>query len=213
MRVRTKKPRGAVVTRRVLELTLEELGRVGLARLSLPRVAELAGIHKTSLYRRWPTKEALVTAALGLAVPAEHELPDRGTLEGDLVELAHLLSSFVQSSAGLGLLRMVFADPEPAATRRLSRSFWPRRAELAPHVVLSRAITRGELRADADPDLLLHTLAGAVLHRVFVEGKLADRRWARRVVRLLTQGVAPRGAARSPRATSPRRPRPSAASR
>lgn len=183
----TKKPRGPAVIRRVLEVTLEELGRVGLARLSLPRVAELAGINKTSLYRRWPTKEDLVGAALGLATPQGTALPDTGDVELDLVELAASLSGFVRSPAGMGLLRMVFADATPS--QRLTPAFWTESARAAPRAVLERAVARGELRPDADLELLLYTLAGAVLHRVFVERKAADRRWTRRVVRQLIEGV------------------------
>jgi AcrR family transcriptional regulator len=197
VKARTKQRRGAMVVRRALEVTLEELGRVGFARLSLPRVAELAGIHKTSLYRRWPTKQELVSAALRLAVPAESELPDHGDLESDLVELARVLASFVASPAGMGVLRTLFADGEAHETRRIAHAMWGGSAHRAPRLVLERAVARGELRADADFDLLLYTIAGAVLHRTFVERKTADRRWARRLVRLLCEGAAPRPAART----------------
>ena len=192
MKARSKKPRGPLVARRVLEVTLTELGRVGLASLSLPRVAELAGINKTSLYRRWPTKEALVTAALGLAVPTERELPDHGNLAQDLVSLARGLAAFIASPAGLGVLRTVFADGDTAQTQQLASSLWNKPARRAPRLVLRRAVQRGEVSADADLNLILYTLAGAVLHRIFVERKAASPAWARRVVRLLSEGARPR---------------------
>lgn len=180
------------MARRVLDVTLGELGRVGLARLSLPRIAELAGINKTSLYRRWPTKHALVAAALELSVPSESELPNHGSLEPDLVELASWLASFVASPAGMGVIRTVFADGPTPQTRRLTKSVWTSPLRVPPRLVLERAVERGELRADADLDLLLHTMAGAVLHRVFVERQAPDGAWARRLVQLLTQGAIPR---------------------
>ncbi|MBS2031124.1 MAG: TetR/AcrR family transcriptional regulator [Deltaproteobacteria bacterium] len=179
------------MVRRVLEVTLEELGRVGFARLSLPHVAERAGINKTSLYRRWATKDDLVSAALGLAVPVEGELLEHGDLERDLVELASTLGAFLASPAGMGLLRAVFADGDTSQTRRLSRTMWGGTARTAPRRVLERAVSRGELRRDADLDLLLFTVAGAVLHRCFVERRPADRHWAHGLVRLLAQGVGP----------------------
>lgn len=191
MRKRTKKPRGPAVVERVLEVTLEELGRVGLARLSLPRVAELAHINKTSLYRRWPTKQALVAAALKLSVPTENQLPDHGNLELDLVELASALAAFIASPAGLGVLRTVFAEGDTTQTRRLAQAMWTSPAQAAPRLVLERAVARKELRPDIDLDLLLHTIAGAVLHRVFVERTPADAPWARRLIRLLARGVTP----------------------
>lgn len=195
---RDTKTRGPALVRRVLEVTLEELGRVGLARLSLPHVAELAGIHKTSLYRRWPTKQALVAAALELSVPRESELPDHGSLELDLVHLTRSLAAFMSSPAGKGVARTVLAEGDTPETRRLARSMWKAPARVAPELVLERARARGELRDDAELSLVLHVLGGAVLHRLFVERGAVDARWARRVVRLLTLGVTPRRA----RATS-----------
>jgi AcrR family transcriptional regulator len=176
----------------VLEVTLEELGRVGLAGLSLPHVAELAGINKTSLYRRWPTKQALVAAALELSGPRASDLPDHGSLERDLVHLAGALAAFIASPAGMGVIRTVFAEGDTPQTRRLAKSMATTPTRTSHRLVLERAIARGELRRDADPDLLLHTIGGAVLHRVFVERRSADARWARRLIRLLAEGVTPR---------------------
>ncbi|HSO35101.1 MAG TPA: TetR/AcrR family transcriptional regulator [Labilithrix sp.] len=176
----------------MLAVTLEELGRVGLARLSLPRVAELAGINKTSLYRRWATKQELVAAALKLAVPSESDLPDHGSLELDLVDLAGALAAFIASPAGMGVIRTVFAEGDTPQTRRLAKSMWSTPTRVAPRLVLERAIERGELRPDVDMDLLLHTIGGAVLHRAFVERGAADARWARRLIHLLTEGATPR---------------------
>ena len=190
-RIVEKKPRGPAVVSRVLEVTLEELGRVGLARLSLPRVAELAGINKTSLYRRWPTTRALVAAALKLAVPGEGELPDHGSLELDLVDLTRTLAAFIASPAGMGVIRTVFADGGTPQTRRRLQSMWGAPGQAAPSLVLQRAVERGELHPGADLDLLLHTIGGAVLQRIFVERKSVDAAWTRRLIGLLTQGVSP----------------------
>jgi hypothetical protein len=120
------------------------------------------------------------------------DLPDHGSLEMDLVDLAGALASFITSPAGMGVIRTVFADGETPQTRRLAKSMWSAPTRMAPRLVLERAFERGELRPDADLDLLLHTIGGAVLHREFVERRSADARWARRLIRLLAQGVTPR---------------------
>lgn len=184
----SKRARGSAVVQRVLEVTLEELGRVGLAGLSLPHVAALAGINKTSLYRRWPTKQALVTAAFSRAVPGAGDIADHGNLENDLVDLASTVAAFITSPAGMGVMRVVFADGDTPQARRLAKEMQTP-TQVAPRVVFQRAIARGELRADADIDLLLHTLGGAVMHRVFVERAGADAAWVRRLTRLLCAGV------------------------
>lgn len=189
VRAETKQPRGPEVVERVLEVTLEELGRVGLAALSLPHVAELAGINKTSLYRRWATKQDLVAAALKRSVPGTAAVPDLGDLESDVVALVAGIAAFITSAAGKGALRIVFADGDTAQARRLAKKLWRTPTDVAPRVVFERAIERGELRADADIDLLMHTIGGAVLHRVFVERASADPAWVRRLTRLLCAGV------------------------
>ena len=80
--VRSDAPRrrGAPVVEQVLDLALEELARVGYHRLSVPAVAARAGLNKTSVYRRWPTKGALVGAALAGALGHDAPLPDTGAL-------------------------------------------------------------------------------------------------------------------------------------
>jgi hypothetical protein len=125
-------------------------------------------------------------------VPTERELPDHGNLAQDLVSLARGLAAFIASPAGLGVLRTVFADGDTAQTQQLASSLWNKPARRAPSLVLRRAVQRGEVSADADLNLILYTLAGAVLHRIFVERKAASPAWARRVVRLLSEGARPR---------------------
>lgn len=205
MRTTTPKPRGAAVVERVLEVTLEELGRVGLARLSLPRIAELSGINKTSLYRRWPTKQALVAAALERCTPSAAELPDHGSLALDLAALARALGAFLRTPAGVGVLRTVLAEGDAPETRRLAKAMWSSPARVAPRAVLERALARGELRPDAELDLVLYTLAGATLHRVLVERRAPSDAWARGLARLLTQGVTTEQARGDVVASPPRR--------
>lgn len=181
--------RGEVVVQRVLEVTLDELGRVGLERLSVPEVAARAGLNKTSVYRRWPTKEALVKAALERSMTHLDAAPDTGTLPGDLVSLALLVAGFLGSPHGLGVMRTVFADGDSPQARALAKAMWKEQGARAPRDLLSGAIRRGELDRRTDPDLLLFTIAGAVLHRTFVERKPANEAWARRLVAMLTRGV------------------------
>ena len=67
----------------------EELARDGFERLSVPAVAEAAGLNKTSVYRRWPTKADLVRAALTSSMGHDAPTVDTGTLRGDLLALFH----------------------------------------------------------------------------------------------------------------------------
>src|SRR5580693_3020763 len=80
--------RGPKVRRAVLAATLAELSETGYAALTVEAVARRAGVHKTTVYRRWPEREALVIDALTDHVAAEVPVPDTGSIDTDLRELA-----------------------------------------------------------------------------------------------------------------------------
>ncbi len=186
----TKQRRGDVVVQRVLEVTLSELGRVGLERLSVPEVAERAGVNKTSVYRRWPTKQDLVKAALEHSMEETAQPPETGALGTDLASLAASLATFITSPTGLGLVRTVFADGDSAEAKALTATMWKGPARDLPRVALEQAIARGELKPDTDVELLLFTVAGAVMHRVFIERGAVNDAWLKRLVKLLSEGAA-----------------------
>jgi AcrR family transcriptional regulator len=185
-----KQRRGDVVVQRVLEVTLSELGRVGLERLSVPEVAERAGVNKTSVYRRWPTKQDLVKAALEQSMEEMTQPPETGALGSDLASLAETLASFITSPTGLGIVRTVFADGDSAEAKALTATMWNGPARDLPRAALEQAISRGELKPDTDVDLLLFTVAGAVMHRVFIERGAVNEAWLKRLVKLLSEGAA-----------------------
>src|SRR6266511_5046821 len=77
--------RSARVRSDAIAATLAELAERGYAALSLESIARRAGVHKTTLYRRWGTREELVLEAM-LARAGEHiSVPDTGSLRGDLL--------------------------------------------------------------------------------------------------------------------------------
>ena len=78
------RPRGAPVVDAVLDETLRLLEREGLAGLRIEAVAEAAGVNKTSIYRRWPTRASLVAAAITRAQSHLTAPPATGTVAGDL---------------------------------------------------------------------------------------------------------------------------------
>ncbi|MBL8937843.1 MAG: TetR/AcrR family transcriptional regulator [Archangium sp.] len=181
--------RGDVVVNRVLEVTLSELGRVGLERLSVPEVAERAGVNKTSVYRRWPTKQHLVKAALQQSMEATTRPPETGALGSDLASLAASLADFITSPTGLGVVRTVMADGDSAEAKALTATMWKGPVRDLPRAALEQAIARGELKPDTDVELLLFTVAGAVMHRVFIERGRVDDAWLERLVKLLSEGA------------------------
>ncbi len=75
------RPRGEAVTEAVMLCTLDELASHGLSDLSVERIADAAEVNKTTIYRRWPTREALVAGALEyVMLDLDDRLVDTGSL-------------------------------------------------------------------------------------------------------------------------------------
>src|SRR5580692_11404240 len=75
--------------RAILGATVELLAERGLAAMSIEEVAARAGVGKTTIYRRWPSKGLLALDAFVASFRAEQPLPDTGTLRGDLLDALH----------------------------------------------------------------------------------------------------------------------------
>lgn len=173
----------------VLEATVAQLAAVGFERLSIPEIATLAGVNKTSVYRRWPGKDELVRDALAAAMRHVDAAPDTGDLRGDLVALARAVADFAQSAVGTGIVRILLAEGGNPEVRALAIAAYGEAGRQLPRAALVRAIERGELASDVDPALVLFTIAGAIVHRVFIEQARATRPFLERVVDLVLHGA------------------------
>jgi AcrR family transcriptional regulator len=171
----------------ILEAALEGLVEVGYDRLSMDEIAARAHVGKGAIYRRWPSKAALVVEA---AVAWRDRLaplvaPDTGSLAGDFEALVAGFPDFDQTTKmamGLfvGLVTAAYRDAELRTALAAGALDSPRRAVRS---VLERAVRRGEVSAERDLDLVPEVLVGLVQLRVALHGQLPDRDYLRRVFR------------------------------
>lgn len=182
--------RGDTFVKTVLDATITQLAEFGFERLSIPLIAELAGVNKTSIYRRWPEKVDLVRAALQAAMSHVEHAPDTGNLRGDLVELARGAAAFMQSPVGTAVVRIMMAEGANPELKALATTTYAEAGRQGPWQVLKRAAERGELSGKSDPSLMLFTIAGAIMHRVFVERREASDEFLAQVVDLVLPGAA-----------------------
>jgi AcrR family transcriptional regulator len=169
-----------------LRATLAELGRVGYAGLRIDEVAQRAGVNKTTVYRRWPTKAALVEAALR-AWRLPLAVPDTGTVDGDLAALAAETAERSSAPEKRSLARVFHAElehPEVAAIAGVLR----REAQAPWLQVIQRAVARGELPARTDAALIVDLVWGAMMSRLRVN-QVVDKGWLGSVVRIVLSGV------------------------
>jgi AcrR family transcriptional regulator len=193
--------RGAKVRAAVHAATLAELVDKGYAALTVENIAQRAGVHKTTVYRRWKDREILLTDALAEHMATDIPVPDTGAIETDLRALARSLVQAFTSPTGQAILAAMFTGaarlPEIAAARR--HVFDDRLARAEP--VVTRAIERGELPRDTDPAELLKTLAAPIYLRLLITADPVDEATADQAVRV-TLAAAHAGALRPARDAS-----------
>lgn len=170
-------------TAEIFAAALAELGEVGYDRTTMDAVARRAGASKATLYRHWPGKPELVVDALQhLRGDSAAQLPDTGSLRGDLRALLGHMSSNVTHDQVCMMRGMVSAcgqDPE------LARVFHERMVETkraAALAVLERGRARGEVAVDADLQLLVDVVPAMLVYRHLVTPYDVDDAYVDRVV-------------------------------
>lgn len=197
---RPGRPRDVTADGAILEATLELIGEEGYTGLSMDAVAARSGVGKTTIYRRWPSKQELVIAAakeLSQSVP----LPDTGAVRDDLELIARGLATVFAGTSSARLVASLLAEAtrDPALAEALRGGFLAVRREAA-RVALERGVARGELRSGMDLDFAVDQLAAPFYYRMLVTGGPIDSRFSQAVVDavLTVYAVAPdRGTGRS----------------
>jgi AcrR family transcriptional regulator len=148
------------------------LAQSGLEAMTMEGVAARAGVGKASIYRRWPSKGALALDATLDRYLAGQPARDTGSLEKDLLATARDWIRWVKRSQSGPTLRFLTAevqsDPNLADAWR-ERFVGPVRQRRRP--IVERAISRGEIPAASDPELILDMLYGPLYHR-YLHGHL-----------------------------------------
>ena len=161
------RPRSEEADHAILEATLRSVAQHGVAGTTIEGIAAEAGVGKTTIYRRWPSKNDLIVAAISELPP--RELPDTGSLAGDMAALANLQR---ERLAGTGLFRIVpgvlaesMNDPDLHRSI-MEKVIGPLRGLL--REIIERGIARGELRPDLDVDALVDILHAIPLYRILL---------------------------------------------
>jgi AcrR family transcriptional regulator len=191
--------RGEKVVEKVLEATLEELAITGYAALSIEDVAQRAGVAKTTVYRRWPTKREVVHAAM-LRVADDFILgSNTGSIRSDLIAMLKGFRDFMSTPRGASLVRTLVVDNGCSELSKLTYDIRMDK-EAMPLAVVARAIKRGELPRGTDPKLLLDTLFASVQNSVLFLEDVCDDQKIAQLVDLVLVGAENAGGRRLRRA-------------
>jgi AcrR family transcriptional regulator len=148
----------------VLTVALELLSEGGVGGFTVDEVARRSGVAKTTIYRHWPTREALVVDTCS-RLSSEQQIPDTGSLEGDLTailtNIAHLLQTANWSAVLPSIIDSAERDPEFAELVSQIQ-----RGHAAPlREALERATSKGELPARTDLSTTVAALLGPLFYR------------------------------------------------
>ena len=171
------RPRDPATDHAILATTFAQLVAVGYAGLSIETVAAEAGVGKTTIYRRWPSKRDLVVAALATEAPFDPPRTDVDARTAIALLVRQAIAMLIDSGAIriLGSL-LVEEQREPGLLDAFrKRILGPRRGMV--EAMLRAGIERGEIRPDIDPLVVTEMIAGAVFGHHAILGMRADEAW------------------------------------
>lgn len=148
--------------RQIMRAALTELALFDYGGMTIEDVAHRAGVNKTTVYRKWPTKSELVRAALNSVFELFTVSPSAGDLRSDLRRIARQLVAFIESSEGKSLLRLrMLQHPEPELAEIARQLRVQKAAELS--ALVEMGIARGEIAEGVNTQLLLDMLWGVLV--------------------------------------------------
>ena len=171
MAIRSEQSRQAILDATMKLLDDREPGSVSVQQLSIERIAREAGVSKTTIYRWWPNKAAVVIDSFLenhiLATPVREDLPAVEALRAHILALAALYGGH---EGRLMAQLLAEAQYDPATLDEFKRHFWRPRRE-AVNSMIERAMEEGSIRRDRHPDQIAERVYAPIYFKLlFQEG-------------------------------------------
>jgi AcrR family transcriptional regulator len=181
--------RSARVRDAVLGAALQAMAEHGLGGVTISEIARGAGVHASSIQRRWGTRENVMLDALLTYSQEKLPIPDTGALRGDLVAFGRSIAGYLTTPLGQAVARtMAATDDDPTLAAGRAR-FWQSRYDTA-RVIIDRAVDRAEVAADTDPELALELLVAPLHFRKLLTRQTVDDDFVDHLVDALMRGFA-----------------------
>lgn len=184
------RPRSEAADKAILQAALKVFIERGVAGASMEQIADYAGVARTTLYRRWSSKEALIAQAIAsFRGEDERWAADRAKVsrspEPLIDALAHVVTRSEYRHLAARLIGSVPSCPELMATY-WSNYLLPRRSAMVK--VIETARDQGIVRKDCDPEIVLDLISGAIIHHLLVRpGKPTRSEMHEYLIRVLRQ--------------------------
>ena len=182
------RPRSPQSHQAILESALSLLAEVGFEAMSIEAIAARAGVGKTTIYRRYAGKEALVADAIE-SIREEVVIPDTGSLWGDIDTIIEQAAQITLRPLGKRTTAMLIGSA--SANPQFAQLYWekhllPRRQSF--EIVIERAKERNEVERSLDAGLVFDTMSGIMLYtRMFQPTSEPWKVYVRRALSLLLE--------------------------
>jgi AcrR family transcriptional regulator len=172
----------------IVDATCKELGRVGYSALRVEDVAARADVHKTSVYRRWPTKAELVVNAIRVNQQFGGNPPDTGNLRNDLMLYFRRFTLASKSEMWMGILSTLVSPQEDPVIAQLAKDL--RKKEMQKRTkIVQRGIDRGELPVNVDPKLVGELIAAPVMRKVLTFKESVTPKYLQKIIDIVISGA------------------------
>ncbi|MEV6115912.1 TetR/AcrR family transcriptional regulator [Streptomyces sp. NPDC052109] len=187
------RPRQERVTDDTLEAVIELVTEQGVKAVTMDAVAARAGVSKPAIYRRWPSKQALIIAAAESRI-GPLSVPDLGDVRAELREVLTARLTAYRLPGTARLLTELMASAAEAGGDRGEYADYTDRMMAETRRILQRGIARGEVRSDIDIRSAATLVAAPLVYRLVAERELPNERFVEDTVDLVVRAVAHPGA-------------------
>ena len=171
----------------IIQAALDLLQELGFGAVTVDAVAARAGVGKATIYRRWPTKEALLVDAAGTLKGPLYPA-GTGDLRTDLIGVFNGLAEHLMEEAAGCLIPDLVAEAARNEDMQcvLNRFTAERRAPVL--ALVQDAVDRGVLKPHDDPVALIDAIGGALFYRRMLSGHAIDPPEVEKLVDLVLAG-------------------------
>jgi AcrR family transcriptional regulator len=184
------RPRSRAAHEAILRATLDLLERTTVRDLTIEAIARAAGVGKPTIYRWWPSKNALVVEALFGKVADDVVFPAGGTVETTLIAQIRIVADLLAGQPGRQLAELVGEGQSDRETLRAINERFVAVRRASARELIRAGQERGEIAAEIDPDLAIDLIYGPLYYRLLFRHLPIDADFAETIVKGALRGIA-----------------------
>lgn len=183
------RPRSQQTHQAVLDAANELLLEAGFLGVTIERLAARSGVSTATIYKHWPSKNAIVAEAFGRTATAALTIPEGVDPLADLIDFAVSSLSFHSIESGRVFFQLLaVCSMEPSGALYFQEYYLgPRRETMLP--LFARAIDAGAIMADVDINVAIDVIFGAAVFRLMRDTSELDQATLRNTIELSFNGL------------------------